>query len=44
VIREVVEFLDIDRSLAPDHTKMQHLVKSCRILEKVEEVVGDLAG
>ncbi len=43
VIREEVEFLDIDRSLAPDHTAMQKLVKSCRILEKVEEVVGDLS-
>ena len=43
VIREEVDFLDIDRSLAPDHTTMQKLVKSCRILEKVEEVVGDLA-
>ena len=43
VIREKVDFLDIDRSLAPDHTAMQELTGSCRILEKVEKVVGDLA-
>jgi len=43
-VREVVDFLDIDRSLAPDHTAMQALVKSCAVLEAVETAVGDLAG
>jgi histidine ammonia-lyase len=42
VIREVVDFLDVDRSLAPDHTAMQELTRSCRILEAVEEAVGSL--
>jgi histidine ammonia-lyase len=35
-VREVVEFLDVDRSLAPDHTNMMALVRSCRVLESVE--------
>ena len=43
VIRETVDFLDEDRSLAPDHTAMQELTRSCRILAKVEETVGNLA-
>lgn len=34
-VREVVEFLDIDRSLAPDHTNMQEYVRSAKILECV---------
>ncbi len=42
VIRRHVDFLDEDRPLYPDHTKMQELVKSCEILEAVEEVVGSL--
>ncbi len=42
VIRETVDFLDVDRSLAPDHTAMQELTRSCRILAAVEEAVGDL--
>ena len=41
-VRETVEFLDVDRSLAPDHTAMQALVKSCEVLETVEAVTGDL--
>ena len=44
VIRTKVEFLDEDRSLYPDHTEMQDLVKSCAILEAVEKEIGDLAG
>jgi len=44
VIREVVDFLDIDRSLAPDHTAMQELTRSCRVLDKVEEALGALDG
>jgi len=42
VIRRHVDFLDIDRPLYPDHTKMQELVRSCEILEEVEKVVGSL--
>ncbi len=42
VIRKHVEFLDIDRPLYPDHTKMKELVKSCEILEEVEKTVGKL--
>jgi histidine ammonia-lyase len=42
VIRKYVEFLDIDRPLYPDHTRMKELVKSCEILEEVEKVVGKL--
>lgn len=39
VIRKYVDFLDIDRPLYPDHTKMQELVKSCEILIGVEKVI-----
>lgn len=42
VIRKYVDFLDIDRPLYDDHTKMKELVKSGEILEEVEKVVGDL--
>jgi histidine ammonia-lyase len=42
VIRKYVEFLDEDRPLYPDHTRMQELVKSCEILEEVEKEVGSL--
>jgi histidine ammonia-lyase len=42
VIRKYVDFLDIDRPLYPDHTRMKELVKSCEILEEVEKVVGSL--
>ncbi|MCP4570469.1 MAG: aromatic amino acid lyase [FCB group bacterium] len=42
IIRKYVDFLDIDRPLYPDHTKMKELVKSCEILEEVEKVVGSL--
>jgi histidine ammonia-lyase len=42
VIRRHVAFLDIDRPLYPDHTKMQELVKSCEILAEVEKEIGDL--
>ena len=41
-IRETVDYLDIDRSLAPDHTAMKALVKSCGVLEAVEKAVGSL--
>ena len=42
IIREHVEFLDVDRPLYPDHTRMKELVKSCAILEAVEAEVGGL--
>ena len=42
VIRKYVDFLDIDRPLYPDHTRMKELVKSCEILEEVEKEVGRL--
>ena len=42
VIRRHVDFLEIDRPLYPDHTKIQELVKSCEILHEVEHTVGSL--
>jgi histidine ammonia-lyase len=42
VIRKYVEFLDQDRPLYPDHTRMKELVNSCEILEEVEKEVGSL--
>jgi hypothetical protein len=42
VTRRHVDFLDIDRQLYPDHTKMKALVKSCEILDEVERTVGSL--
>jgi len=42
VVRRHVEFLDVDRPLYKDHTNMKALVKSCEILEAVEDVVGGL--
>jgi histidine ammonia-lyase len=42
VIRKYVPFLDVDRPLYPDHTRMQELVQSGEILERVEETVGSL--
>lgn len=42
VIRKHVHFLDVDRPLYNDHTKMKALVKSCEILEEVEKAVGSL--
>jgi len=42
VIRGHVEFLDVDRPLYPDHTRMKALVRSCEILEAVEAEVGSL--
>ena len=42
VIRKYVDFLDIDRPLYPDHTKMKELVKSCEILNEVEQTLGPL--
>jgi len=42
VIRKYVDFLDVDRPLYNDHTKMRDLVKSAEILEQVESVIGSL--
>ncbi len=42
VVRMHVDFLDVDRPLYHDHTKMKELVKSCEILTEVEKVVGSL--
>jgi len=42
VIRRHVEFLDVDRPLSTDHNKMKELVKSCEILNEVENIVGSL--
>ena len=41
VIRENVEFLDKDRPLHTDHNTMKDLVKSCKILDKVELSLGN---
>jgi histidine ammonia-lyase len=43
VIRRHVEFLDTDRPLYPDHTRMQELVRSGEVLTAVEAAVGPLA-
>jgi len=42
IVRKYVKFLDVDRPLHPDHTKMKELVKSCEILKEVEKTVGPL--
>ncbi len=42
VVRKYVDFLDIDRPLYKDHTKMKGLVKSGEILNEVEKSVGSL--
>jgi histidine ammonia-lyase len=41
-IREYVDFLDIDRPLHYDHDKMVELVKSNKIIENVEKLIGNL--
>ncbi len=42
IIRQYVDFLDVDRPLYKDHTKMKELVKSCEILDEVEKSIGSL--
>ncbi len=42
VVRRHIDFLDVDRPLYPDHTKMKEVVKSCEILNEVEKIVGSL--
>jgi histidine ammonia-lyase len=44
VIRKHVDYLDIDRPLYVDHTRMAELVESCEILEAVEAEIGSLGG
>lgn len=41
-VREVVDFLDEDRPLFPDHNNMMAAVKARRVLYKVEEAIGEL--
>ncbi len=42
VVRRHVAFLDEDRPLYPDHTRMAELVRSGSILDEVEELLGSL--
>ncbi len=42
IIRQYVDFLEVDRPLYNDHTKMKELVKSCEILDEVEKNIGSL--
>ena len=42
VVRRYVEYLDVDRPLYPDHTKMKEVVESGEILEEIEKLVGSL--
>jgi len=42
VVRRYVAYLDEDRPLYPDHTKMKDLVQSGEILDEVEKAVGSL--
>lgn len=42
IIRKYVEFLEVDRPLYDDHNAMKKLVKSCEILEEVENAVGQI--
>ena len=42
IIRKYVDFLETDRPLYSDHTRMKELVKSCKILLEVGKVIGAL--
>jgi len=42
VIREDIDYLDEDRPLYPDHDKIKKIIKSCKILDKVELSLGNL--
>jgi histidine ammonia-lyase len=42
IIRNYVDFLDVDRPLYTDHDSMKKLIKSCEILDKVELSLGNL--
>jgi len=41
-VRKVVEHLDVDRPLFPDHNRMKETVKRRDVLKAVEETVGEL--
>jgi len=41
-VRKVVEHLDVDRALYPDHNKMMSTVKKREILQEVENTIGYL--
>jgi histidine ammonia-lyase len=41
-IRTVVEHLDVDRPLFTDHNNMKAAVKSCAMLDAVQEEIGEL--
>ena len=42
-VRKVVEHLDVDRPLFPDHNAMMAAVERCDVLEAVEAEIGPLA-
>jgi histidine ammonia-lyase len=42
VVRRHVEHLEVDRPLYRDHTTMMEVVRSCEILDEVEQEVGSL--
>ena len=42
MVRKYVAHLGEDRPLYPDHTRMKELVRSCEILDVVEQAVGRL--
>ncbi len=42
IVRNHVTHLDVDRPLFPDHNLMKDLVKTCEILDQVEQEVGSL--
>ena len=41
-VREVVEFLDVDRPLFNDHNEMKKAVEELRVLRAVEGEIGEL--
>lgn len=41
-VRKHIDYLDTDRPLYIDHTKMKDVVKSCEILDNVEKAIGSL--
>ena len=42
-MRKVVEHLEVDRPLFPDHNAMRAAVERCDVLEAVQAEVGALA-
>ncbi len=42
VVRRHVEFLDVDRPLYDDHNTMKALIKSCEVLDEVQNLLGSL--